>query len=265
MKKFFIMYLSFVITFIFIAKGFSSETSLVIQSDSTWSVLTKTVEGWEATVFDDSAWVNASSPNPNNCGTDTYELADGIVSQLMWSNGADRYVYLRKAFQIENDIIDSAIIYSSSDDEHEIYINGTLAASDMNGTAGPILTTDIKPYIQQGKNVIAVYGINYGSCSGICFYAKILFSNSNSNSCIDSDGDGVPDQRDSCPLTPADSWVNKNGCQPTSGLYTEEQMNQMVQAILLWGDLNNDKKIGLNEAIEALRITSGITEPAIKK
>ena len=79
----------------------------------------------------------------------------------------------------------------------------------------------------------------------------------------DSDNDGVPDERDTCPNTPQNSWVNKNGC-PASGLYTEEQMNQMVQAILTWGDINGDKKIDLSEAIHALRVTSGITTPAIK-
>jgi len=86
------------------------------------------------------------------------------------------------------------------------------------------------------------------------------------NSCevTDSDNDGVIDRWDNCINTPNNSYVDKNGCHIT-GLYTEEQMNNMVKAILLWGDLNNDNKIGLNEAIEALRITSGVTEPAIKK
>lgn len=79
-------------------------------------------------------------------------------------------------------------------------------------------------------------------------------------SCVDSDNDGVIDQWDTCPDTPANSWVNKNGC-PASGLYTEEQMNQMVQAILAWGDINDDGKIGLAEAIRALRTTSGVTKP----
>lgn len=46
------------------------------------------------------------------------------------------------------------------------------------------------------------------------------------------------------------------------GLYTEEQMNKMVEAILTWGDTDGDKKIGLSEAIRALRVTSGVTEPA---
>ncbi|MDA3787939.1 MAG: hypothetical protein PF503_05555 [Desulfobacula sp.] len=50
----------------------------------------------------------------------------------------------------------------------------------------------------------------------------------------------------------------------SGGCYTEEQMNQMVGAILTWGDMDGDKKITLIEAINALRVISGVTEPVIK-
>jgi len=78
----------------------------------------------------------------------------------------------------------------------------------------------------------------------------------------DSDNDGVIDQWDECPSTDSD-FVNKVGCSP-QGLYTEDQMNQMVSSILSWGDTNGDNKINLIEAIKALRISSGVTEPNVK-
>jgi len=81
---------------------------------------------------------------------------------------------------------------------------------------------------------------------------------------IDSDEDGVPDQWDKCPNTPEGYYTNKYGCY-TQGLYTEEQMNNMVKAILTWGDINDDKKIDLTEAIHALRVTSGVTEPEMNQ
>jgi len=81
---------------------------------------------------------------------------------------------------------------------------------------------------------------------------------------IDSDNDGVPDQWDQCSNTPEGYYTNKYGCY-TQGLYTEEQMNNMVKAILTWGDINDDKKIDLSEAIHALRVTSGVTEPAMNQ
>jgi len=83
------------------------------------------------------------------------------------------------------------------------------------------------------------------------------------STCFDSDGDGVIDDWDKCPDTAIGSWINSVGC-PAQGLYTEEQMNQMVSTILLWGDINGDSKISLIEAIKALRVSSGVIEPAIK-
>ena len=80
---------------------------------------------------------------------------------------------------------------------------------------------------------------------------------------MDTDSDGVIDIWDMCQSTPLNSYVDKTGCH-ISGLYTEAQMNEMVQKILSWGDLNSDNKISLIEAIQALRITSGVTEPSVK-
>jgi len=90
-----------------------------------------------------------------------------------------------------------------------------------------------------------------------------LASTSNFCDIIDSDRDGVIDEWDQCPETISDSWINHVGC-PSTGLYTEDQMNQMVNTILTWGDLNGDNKINLIEAIKALRLVSGVTEPSIK-
>ena len=42
------------------------------------------------------------------------------------------------------------------------------------------------------------------------------------------------------------------------GLYTQEEMDSMVNSILTWGDIDGDKKIDLREAIHALQVTSGI-------
>jgi len=44
---------------------------------------------------------------------------------------------------------------------------------------------------------------------------------------------------------------------PCEGLYTQEQVYEMISKILTWGDINKDNKIGLEEAIRALIIASG--------
>ena len=42
------------------------------------------------------------------------------------------------------------------------------------------------------------------------------------------------------------------------GLYTEEQMNEMVMRILAWGDIDGDNKVSLAEIIHNLRQISGV-------
>jgi len=50
--------------------------------------------------------------------------------------------------------------------------------------------------------------------------------------------------------------ISKNATQ----CYTEDQVYTMISKILAWGDINKDNKIGLEEAIRALIIASGIKD-----
>ena len=112
---------------------------------------------------------------------------------------------------------------------------------------------------------ILKFGDSYAGVDAYIIIGEVKTNAATMSQCIivDSDNDGVPDEWDNCPDTPENSWVDKNGC-PASNLYTEEQVNQIIAAILSWGDTNGDNRISLSEAINALKITSGITEPAIK-
>jgi len=49
------------------------------------------------------------------------------------------------------------------------------------------------------------------------------------------------------------------------GLYTQQQVDNIIASILSWGDTNGDNKVGLMEAIHALQISSGEISPAITK
>jgi len=122
--------------------------------------------------------------------------------------------------------------------------------------------------------------------------------NKTQDNCVftDTDKDGVIDSLDICPDTPNLNAVFSNGCIATdlyqainelsdenislsntifeneqqisllnesiNYMYSKEQMTQMIKNILTWGDTNNDGKIGIEEAIEALMITSGIELPS---
>jgi len=151
----------------------------------------------------------------------------------------------------------------------KIFINGEQTCSLT--TSGTIPKTDTLFYIGRhecttDKNTF------YGKIDDIRIYNRALsideideIYNDKNEQCnyYDSDNDGVINLWDKCSDTPVNSYVNKNGCKAT-GLYTEDQMNQMVSSILLWGDTNGDNKINLIEAIKALRVTSGVTEPSVK-
>jgi len=160
--------------------AFCIENTLVIESDSTWLISTNQFEGWQNLDFDDSAWIQATSPNTVHGGgwATSYQIAEGIKVNSMWSEGDDYGVYFRKSFIIESCSIESAILYSNSDDDHKVYVNNILVATDMDGLGGPILTTDIKDYLKHGKNVIAVYGQDtYGYSKDFHIYSIINFSN----------------------------------------------------------------------------------------
>ncbi len=73
---------------------------------------------------------------------------------------------------------------------------------------------------------------------------------------FDADGDGVPDSSDQCPETLEGACVDNVGCS-SEGSYTQEQVDQIVSNILTWGDTDGDGKIGLVEAINALKVVSG--------
>jgi len=72
----------------------------------------------------------------------------------------------------------------------------------------------------------------------------------------DNDGDGVINEWDECQNTPQNSCVDKKGCSCT-GLYSEEDMLNMVNKLLEW-DINKDKKISLLEVIQILRDLTGV-------
>jgi len=80
----------------------------------------------------------------------------------------------------------------------------------------------------------------------------------------DSDNDGVIDQLDSCLNTPLGSYTDKTGCAATN-LYTQEQVDKIIKAILLWGDIDGDGKICITEAVHALQVSSGVTDPEFQK
>jgi len=130
--------------------------------------------------------------------------------------------------------VEATDVYISKDGENWISV-GRVEGS----TRG----IDIDSYI--GKGVIAgeqyfyvkltdVADDNFGTSAdstGADIDAVGAISSTVIDTCVDSDNDGVPNQWDKCPDTPAGSYVDKNGC-PATGLYTQAQLDTAKQAAI---------------------------------
>lgn len=141
---------------------------------------------------------------------------------------------------------------------------------DVGTTTGSSSGIDIDAYI--GSGVVAgkkyfyvkltdIYGTPSlsGTTSGADIDAVGAISSAPAiSACPDSDGDGVPDEIDDCPNTPVGSWVNNKGC-PTSGLYTQEQVNTII-ANLRTGDMDGDGAVALQDAIYILQVMTGLRD-----
>jgi hypothetical protein len=149
---------------------------LRIVSDDSWRVSETLESGWETIAFDDTSWEFTVAPVPENCGW-IYFWDDPVFT--MWSEAQSLYqtVYLRRSFDLTTDAtVLAATIKTFSDDDHDLYINGTLVASEWNGFAGPDLETDITDYLQSGTNVIAIKARDSaGGCRLMCVAATIQF------------------------------------------------------------------------------------------
>jgi hypothetical protein len=149
--------------------------TLRIVSDDEWRVSPNFEPRWELVEFDDSDWEYTVAP-AGNCAADyCWDDPDHDDVLTMWSFDQHQTIYLRRSFVLDVSTVFSATVWSGCDDDHDLYINGVLVASDWNGFAGPTLVTDIKPYLNPGVNTIAVKASDtYGGCRYMCVDAIIV-------------------------------------------------------------------------------------------
>lgn len=182
----------------------SDQEDLALVSDSSWRASLVEVPGWTTVGFDDSGWSMAVTPAPERCGMEftpelmgrPYRSWERPGVQTMWSREQQRFVYVRKSFYVPSaSAVTSSMLSVISDDDHIFYINGTRLYAEQDGLAGPIIETDLAPYLRTGTNVIAMMGddscggcrwfmvngtISYGGCTPDC----------SGKTCGDSDGCG---------------------------------------------------------------------------
>jgi len=164
--------------------------------------------------------------------------------------------------------------YDSDKKTSFIYINGQQVSEDKLGIDNDYDINTPKDFLclggrNRGTSTKCEYSSFNGWVDDLRIYSRKLSSSEiaelsnlgNETECSDSDKDGVIDIWDKCPETPQDRIIDNNGCRISclgEGIYTEENMKSMIRSILQWGDIDNNGKIGLSEAINALWINSGV-------
>ncbi len=109
--------------------------------------------GWNNSLaFDDSGWGNPV-PQP-----DTWDPTNTISPHVVWANGSDTPIYLRKEFEI-NGTPTSGTLDFGVDDDAQIFINGTLAANDDQGGATYRPGIDVGSLLVPGTNLIAAWAL----------------------------------------------------------------------------------------------------------
>jgi hypothetical protein len=141
-----------------------------IVSNESWKCYDSLQPGWETGSFDDLLWRNAYVPYPHAPGNPPSDWIPDTTAIYMWDwpyggtpLGYDGPidVWCRKTFILPNKPSDAmtATAVVAVDDDFDFYVNGNLAYEDWDNTVSTApFTFDIKPYLIQGKNVLALYG-----------------------------------------------------------------------------------------------------------
>ena len=142
-----------------------TEPDLFIPTDTTWKSSDNLHEGWNEINYDDSSWPQAINTNhytyiPPWPGT----IA---IKSPSWHYRTSPLAYFRKTFELTEPLsnIKDAKIRIAVDDDFDLYLNENLIASDWDHYVhreGKYY--DLKPFLQQGKNVLAIKAQDYWCC-----------------------------------------------------------------------------------------------------
>lgn len=149
--------------------------TLGIYSDLSWKVSTTPEPGWLLPSFDDSGWEQAAYDT--DCGQNNNVYSSNALP--IWDEARSDEVYFRKTFNITNiEKVFSADVQSRVDDDHILYLNGTIVHQDNDGDPQESLyTQDIKNLLVEGENVFAVYGNDaLGNCESFYLRSLILYN-----------------------------------------------------------------------------------------
>lgn len=150
--------------------GPTADSTLLFVTDGSWKASHDYTSGWEKLDFYDKNWGSAVFP-PYDCITEKC-----VEASCIWGPEENPTVYLRKTFEVNFDTSPYCMykLICASDDNHGLSINGKVVyTNDGDRYAGPVVTTDITPYLNDGVNVISVMASD-ASSNCAAFHGKVF-------------------------------------------------------------------------------------------
>lgn len=121
----------------------NSTTAVFYKGDAAWRAISQDAQGykgdWRALDFDDSAWPSALSPAPD-LGSLSLGQSEMVTMWCAASRGGGNIALFRRVIEVsDRSKLRHASLLTISDDDHKVWINGTLAVSDVDSAAGPLV------------------------------------------------------------------------------------------------------------------------------
>ncbi|UTW62297.1 gliding motility-associated C-terminal domain-containing protein [bacterium SCSIO 12741] len=171
---------SYLVLTLLLAISFEAQSQTVFEfkGDGTWKCSSTLTPGWNDVGFNDAGWSNSTAPSPNI--VPGYPIAPG--SQSMWLLPYQDTVYFRKSFYLKtlgNGCLKATnfngtgtLAEISADNEYVIYVNGQMAGAATNSNLN---VHNLYPFLQVGRNVIAIRAIDWNPPFMISFYWKLEY------------------------------------------------------------------------------------------
>ena len=123
---------------------------LIINTDASWLATNASPAlTWNTDpLFNTTGWINAVEQVRPEC----------TLAPCIWYDGqfsSTQFVWLRKTFTL-SDPVASAFLNGGTDDDSDVYLNGTRVVNDTNGFASNFGPLDVAALLVQGVNLIAV-------------------------------------------------------------------------------------------------------------
>ncbi len=154
-----------------------------ILSDSSFKISTEYQPGWTLDAFDDSHWDFACAPYWE--GYEIPLLKRVKIPNLalpIWSADRKPIVFFRKSFHLDSIPKDKVFLSIRVDDTFELSINGKQLSKEcwermQDGSD----IADVAGYLKQGRNILAVKGINNALAANLILYLPIPDGNCSRN------------------------------------------------------------------------------------